>query len=460
MIEPSGFYKCIQNTLDPSAASRYHAQMRNKKSILVAIILLVVSGSLSAGSVVRIATRFVRVSPLPGGPAALNRISVNVYKPSSVPKARLILVSGWTCGAAWLHFPAKYLAEKHNIEVWTVNRRATLFEDRKKFRETVSEAYSGNRGRIRNALIALNRPQNFARFPLQHLKKLGIRQNMLDLHEVVKAAGKDGKKLYLGGWSDGVELVMCYSLSEFDQGKRGHNFLKGLLCIDENPEWGRVSQASMATKASQWKGKLRRGRYYETRYPGITLFEAAGMFPAKPTPFAGCFYGRPWRGRPYTGRALLGWLYDGGGRRSAWSWLFSCGSLVYGKSVDWKSGDATPMDRIVAMHRAPGGVWEWFYPLKIMADYWELGAWGMHNPDMGITADRGNRLPLFTAYSSMNRFAGKIPAGVEWYRRRTGIRKKQIITIKLYDLKHGDILLAPSAEKRLWKKAARWISKG
>ncbi len=226
------------------------------------------------------------------------------------------------------------------------------------------------------------------------LARIGLRQVLIDLHRVVRAAGADGQPVFLGGWSDGVEFAMAYSLFAFD-GLRGHALLKGLVLVDENAEWGTVPPATMAARARQLAGRIAAGDLYEKRHPAVTVFEAAGMLNATNlSPLAAAF------GRPAGSTAsLLGWLYNGPG--SVWSWLFSCGSLRWSRPLAWTDGGNTPMARIKGMHHAPGGVWEWFYPHRILAEYWELGARGFACPELGITPDPACRLPVHASFSSM-----------------------------------------------------------
>lgn len=419
---------------------------RRMKTRLLVLCLLAVVVSLAAAGL-----RFIAAPAPADAPESGDRVSVNVYSPpAGTPvAARLVLLSGWTCGAAWLHYPALYLSGQ-GVEVWTVNRRATLYEDRERFRALLPALAGTNATARQQALADLSRAETFLRLPAAGLARIGLRQVLSDLHRVVRAAGADGRAVFLGGWSDGVEFAMAYSLSAFD-GLRGHALLKGLVLVDENAEWGTVPADTMTVRARQLAGRIAAGDLYEKRHPAVTAFEAAGMFGAtNQSPLAAAF------GRPAGSTAsLLGWLYNGPG--SAWSWLFSCGTLRWSRPLAWTDGGNTPMARILGMHHAPGGVWEWFYPHRILAEYWELGARGFACPELGITPDPVCRLPVHASFSSMTGVGPDGGPGLAWYRRRTGIKAEQVTIVRLPDLKHGDILLSPRAEDRLWKPLAGWL---
>lgn len=416
------------------------------KTRLLVLCLLLMLAPLGA-----VELRWIDAPAPSDAPESGDRVSVNVYSPPAGTAAavRLILLSGWTCGAAWLHYPAQYLAGL-GIEVWTVNRRATLYENRERFRVLCAELSSTNAAVRQQAFASLSRPASLSRFPLAGLARVGLRQVLLDVHRVVRAAGENGRPVSLGGWSDGVEYAMAFALSAF-AGTRGHALLKGLVLVDENAEWGTVPPATMAARARQLAGRIAGGDLYETRHPAVTVFEAAGMLAATNlSPLAAAF------GRPAGSTAsLLGWLYNGPG--SAWSWLFSCGSVRWSRPLAWTEGGNTPMARILGMHHAPGGVWEWFYPHRILAEYWQLGAKGFDCPELGITPDPACRLPVHASFSSMTGVGADGGPGLAWFRRRTGIGAARVTIVRLPDLKHGDILLSPRAEERLWKPLAGWL---
>ena len=413
----------------------------------------------AADSGYTVAPRIFKAPALPGFPDDLNRVGANIYRPeNSAADVKLVLVSGWSCGAGWLHYAAAYLAGRHGIEVWTVNRRETLFEDRSRWQADCRSVL----GKGPDAAAALARLQNLANYArggdIRLLDRIGYASSLDDIDVVVREAGRDGARVVLGGWSDGVEFVMAYAHRAFADGRRGHSRLAGFFFLDENPEWGQFSAEGMRQKIGAAAGAAS-ASFHEQRWPVVTVFEGAGLGGVEESPLAVLFSGRP-RVR-MSGQALAGWLYDGGGYDSGWSWLVAAGGFDSGSPVTgWARGEKTPVERLAGLHAVPGGAWEWFYPLRIAADYWEIGAKGFRHEGFRIAPDSANRLPVFAAFSGFNAFAGEAPpAGIQWWLDRTGIAAKNVRVLKLMSYRHADTLLAPQAEGDLWAPLAGWLKK-
>jgi hypothetical protein len=339
---------------------------------------------------------------------------------------------------------------------------------------------SGAGGASAQAGAALARLQNaenyFKGSSINILDSIGYGVLLDDIDSIVREAAAKKRPVILGGWSDGVEYVMAYSHRRYADGKRGHERLRGLLFIDENPEWGTHTAQEMRQKQND-KRALSLRDIYEKRRPEVTIFEALGALAALrrgislrspegavsgqgtrvESPFASFFPQRP-RQR-LTDAALLGWLYDGAGTTTAWSWLISAGGFDDTQMpVDWRDGGYTPLSRFALMHFLPEGVWEWFYPHRIAIDYWELGIRGFQYDALQIAPDKNNRLPVFAVLSGFNRTPGAgLPPGIRWWVQHTGIAEGEITLLKLHHFKHADILLSPAAEEQLWAPFASWL---
>ena len=417
---------------------------------------------------------------LPEAPQA--SIGYRAYVPKKKKgESVVILVSGWTCGPAWLHYAAACLAGQHGIETWTVKRRMSFYEDRAAWRADLSAFVSAREAQAKTETLTRlrNEANYFKGGDIRALDAVGYGVLLDDMDIIVRAASAKKRPVILGGWSDGVEYVMAYSHRRYADGRRGHERLSGLLFVDENPEWGTHTVQDMRQKQNDKRAQAL-GAVYERRYPEVTIFEAIGamaaadkglflgskvQFPAgygqgpqTDSPFAALFPQRP-RMR-LANAALLGWLYDGAGTAtSAWSWLVTAGSLDDTVTpVDWKDGGHTPLSRLAAIHALPEGVWEWFYPHRIAIEYWDIGIAGFDHAKLRIAPDTKNRLPVFAAVSGFNRHTGAgLPAGIRWWVRHTGIAEEQVTLLKLHHFKHADILLSPDAEEQLWAPFATWL---
>jgi len=440
------------------------------------------------------------VKPLSGAEQEAS-VGYRAYIPAKKKSnAIVILVSGWTCGPAWLHYVAACLAGQHGTEAWTVRRRMAFFENR--------SAWNADLAALR--LDRLQKIENyFTGSDPRELNNIGYGVLLDDLDAVVREArtsasgsqarkdrsipaaartsasgsqarkdngGKRNKEqpVILGGWSDGAEFVMAYAHRQFADGKRGHERLAGLLLIDENSEWGTHPPDAMRRELAK-KRALAEAYIYERRSPAVTVFEAIGAHasaarmaarlaasaqdkPPAPaaSPFAAFFPQRP--RAEMTDAALMGWLYDGAGTgKSAWGWLVSAGGLDNNvQPADWKNGGNTPIERLEMIHAHPDGVWEWFYPHRIGVDFWEIGVSGFQHEGLRIAPDRNNRLPVFAVLSGFNKGVG-VPPGIRWWLERTGIQDDQIALHRYDHFRHADVLLAPAAEEEIWAKFAAWV---
>lgn len=429
---------------------------------LIAILVgLVLCAGPAAASGVRITTNRVPALWYTNGmPAEAALLSWQQYAPETVSGRlpRLVLISGWTCGAGWLDPLARSIAAAGKAEVWLVNRRWTAWENRELFHGRVDALNRTNREAGAAALQRFfGRPLEFARWSLAPLARFGLVEAAHDLYQVTALAGADGRPVFVGGWSDGVEFVMTMLLLRpADRQLRGHRLVKGAVLLDENPEWG-VWTHSRQQQALQTALAGSGGAVVERRLPAVTVFSAAARLTNRFASPAPLFPLLPFRGWQWQPDALLGWLYDGGGYRSRWGWLFNSGRLQVqsGRKIAWLPGEVTPVDRIRALHRSPGYCWEWFYPRRVAADYWMLGVTGMRW--RGIAPDIKCRIPLLAVYSSFNRFYGRIPAGLRWFMARTGIQSSRVTILRDDRFGHGDLLLSPLA-RPLHDRIAGWIS--
>lgn len=411
-----------------------------------------------------IETRSWPAKKIAGFPESCNRARAQVYIPQNGSSAaRLVLISGWTCGSAWFHHAAAFLAGQCNLEVWAVDRRAALFENRSAWKADV-QAVVNKTSNARAALARLQDPVTYLNGKNHKLlDKIGYGVVLEDLDIVVREAGRDGKAVWLGGWSDGVEFVMAYAQKDFSNTNtgtlRGHERLQGLVFLDENPEWGLFSPVAQRQKLGMALGQAER-EVFERRWPAVTVFEALGTGGTNASPFMSLFPAACSARSSMTGEALLGWLYDGGGYDSGWSWLISAGSFDRKRPLTgWADGEKTGMSRVREMHAAPGGVWEWYYPHRIAVEYWEIGSKALYHDGLKIAPDKKNRLPVFMAFSGFNPVVGTDPPpGIRWWFGMTGITNTRMLTFPGY--RHADILLSASAESNLWRPLAEWIAAG
>ena len=175
----------------------------------------------------------------PGTPEHLNRaLYMRYYAPKGDTPTRtvLILVPGIFGGAATLDIVARQLvASQPGLEVWAVDRRANLLEDRSATLESL---------RTGDPLIAydyyvkhLGEPEGFNAVPPEEvpfLVRWGLEVHLRDLHELVKRAQTVADTVVLGGHSLGASMASLYAAYDFGgaAGRLGDDHLDGLLLID------------------------------------------------------------------------------------------------------------------------------------------------------------------------------------------------------------------------------------
>ena len=176
----------------------------------------------------------------PDTPERLNRA---LYVRYSAPKVDeptesvLILVPGIFGGAATLDILARQLvASQPGLEVWAVDRRANLLEDRSASLESLRtgdpniayDYYVKNRGQ----------EDGFKTVPPEEVPFLafwGLDVHLRDLHELVLRAEEVADTVVLGGHSLGASMAALYAAYDFgDQNAQdlGDDHLDGLWLID------------------------------------------------------------------------------------------------------------------------------------------------------------------------------------------------------------------------------------
>jgi pimeloyl-ACP methyl ester carboxylesterase len=145
----------------------------------------------------------------------------------------IVLMPGIYGGATSLELLARQLvAALPNVEVWAVDRRSNLLEDRSVMMEALNQKnprlaydyYVKNFGEENGFNIV---PPDDVRFMAQW----GLDVHLRDLHEIIKRAEKIAPRVILGGHSLGGSLIDYYAAYLFEDGA-GHEHLDGLVQID------------------------------------------------------------------------------------------------------------------------------------------------------------------------------------------------------------------------------------
>jgi hypothetical protein len=175
--------------------------------------------------------------PAPHTPAEMNRTAYLRYHLDDRPETIVVLVPGIFGGAASFDALARQLvASTPHLEVWAVDRRANLLEDRSAMARALEEG---------NPLIAYRyyierwgREEGFVPADFEELSFLrywGLDVHLRDLHRLVLDARARAPHLVLGGHSLGAALVSLYAAAEVAPNgelRHGFHYLDGLVLLD------------------------------------------------------------------------------------------------------------------------------------------------------------------------------------------------------------------------------------
>ncbi len=190
----------------------------------------------------RVRTEYVSVPgyPAPNTPERLNRaLYVRYFTPKldEPTETVLILVPGIFGGATTMDILARQLvASQPGLEVWAVDRRANLLEDR---RATVESLHTGDPYTAYDYYVEnRGKEDGFKAMPPEEVSFLafwGLDVHLRDLHELVKRAEESAGTVILGGHSLGASMAALYAAYDFGaEGAQdlGDDHVDGLLLID------------------------------------------------------------------------------------------------------------------------------------------------------------------------------------------------------------------------------------
>jgi len=415
----------------------------------------------------------------PHTPEAFNKVQyIRYFRKGSSGKGApvLILVSGYASGSGYFRMMARDLAARGNLEVWAVNRRETLLEDRAALDHDI-QVFMDHAGARPGLLVKMNNTRNYLKGGREHLRRWGFRTLLGDIHQVVRRARMQSGTVALGGWSDGAEFVMAYAHYRDGEGHAAAADLKGLVFFDENPEWGRYADntAEAHRRLERHERLMSQGDLYMEYRPSLALQSLALALalkaPREPSPLGAAFHlPGAIQSRGITNRALAGWLYEWtvtghpSRSRSPFAWMIRAGDLtdpdvpgMYRWKGHRETGELTDIARYAGADRGHGRLFELFYPRKLLADYWQISLRGFSCPETGIAPSRDIRLPVFYVLTGLNNNGNAMPSGITWFMAQNGIQREDITILRKYHYAHSDIFFADRACRDIYDPLYRWL---
>jgi pimeloyl-ACP methyl ester carboxylesterase len=205
---------------------------------LIAIAATALWAGLTPTADAKATVKFVTMNgyPSPGTPADLNRVGV---LKTGDPKAKNVLVlnPGTSASAAYFEPLAKSIVKVlPDWQVWAVERRENFLEDQselnlfKQGKVSPTDFFNYYLGYISNPSVT-NHSTPVPNSAVPFARQWGMNTEINDLRVVVKAAGRGGRNVAMGGHSLGGSITTAYATWDFN-GRPGASDLSGLVLID------------------------------------------------------------------------------------------------------------------------------------------------------------------------------------------------------------------------------------
>jgi hypothetical protein len=390
------------------------------------------------------------------GPARLDKVFLREYGPR---RARTILIL--TPGSPgsqgnYAHLAPWLVRRVAGLGVWAVDRRSNAREDVSVFEQGDAERSLG--------YYLLGEPVDghvfrwvrAARAP--YMGRWGAAVAIADLHRVVRAARRGGRRVILGGHSAGAVTVPAYAAWDF-HGRPGYRDLAGLLQIDgaEFGAFARYTRGTSFARPYTTAAQARRGLRRHATQPAFgiagpelplplwtvgVLPEIACQFALEDPRGASVLQGvipsalRSLVGLPaeaITNEAFMGVLTTNG---EVSALQIRTGHLAAGGSPrPWVDGPYSSVAGVCATFtQEPGNGLEWYYPARLDVDLFQ----GMATltPD-GATRVLGLRpRHLHAVTTPLYAFQTGLSHGGVLRGTRTFIRRSRVRSHWLYSDRH------------------------
>ncbi len=440
------------------------------RAVLVALGLVAVAlfASTSASAKYRVTTMGGFAAP--GTPPELNKVQVLKQGREKADHV-LVLVTGTSGGAAYFRPLASSIIDQlPDYQVWSVERRENLLEDHSMLDRAIAGEID-SRQLFDYYLGWLNDPSVSPHFDpvpessVPFAREWGMNVAVHDVRRVVKAAGKRGRSVVLGGHSLGGSITTAYASWDFN-GKPGAKGLSGLVFIDGGSLGGTPPSAEQASASLQQL----QGQSPFLDLVGLGLPWAAGVFNATgsttaledPTgesifgswPLAPANLVPP---VPVTNRAQYGYALDTdtGPASLALVQVHIGGLAASGDPRDWANGELGTVERAAKVFSGIPGMdgTAWYHPRRLSLDSSAVNN-GIANPaqqvlgDDAIHGDEVN-LPIYAFQTSLGYANGqnRVINAAKQLAKQSGVPNKDLrLVSKPQTYAHIDPLAA-SADK-------------
>jgi hypothetical protein len=378
------------------------------------------------------------------GPARYDKVGVVKVGPARARHV-LVLEPGTSAGAGYFVPLARDLVRRlPGWQVWAVERRENRFEDHSVLdrvragRAPVAELFPYYLGWLTGAGPAQHfKPPGDAE--TAPVREWGLRVAVEDLRRVIRAAGKGGREVVLGGHSLGGTITTAYASWDFG-GRAGARDLAGLVFIDG----GSSSTPVDAEQARAQRDAIATGSPFNDLV-GLGVPWAAGVFAAVGSTLAlkapearstfQDFALAPAALKPpvsVTNAAQFGYALDTetGPANLALVQAHLGGLAATGDPRGWRDGELASLRRTARAVSGFNGVdgFAWYHPRRLSLDAAAV-AGGTGNPAqdvLGLRATRGRdaRLPIYAFETSLGK--GRVLAAARALAERAGVPARKL----------------------------------
>ena len=259
------------------------------------------------------------------GPSKYDKSYVTKFGPKRA-KTVLVLMPGYAGGAGDFTLLAKDLLERvDGLQVWAVDRRSQALEDTTMFTrgirgevplQSVRDYYTG---------WITNPNQPGPRFTppstddLRFAADWGLPTAIGDVHNVVRSARRQGKRVILGGHSLGASMATIYATWDFG-GRPGYKDIDGMVLIDGGT-LGTFARVPTRAQLRKRLGAVRKQPFADLVGLGLpwaqgVFAQMAGLHAAREPQLTSPFWNYdllPQKFRPsfpVTNKAMLGYAFD------------------------------------------------------------------------------------------------------------------------------------------------------
>jgi pimeloyl-ACP methyl ester carboxylesterase len=411
------------------------------------------------------------------GPAQYNRVFVDKVG-SRKAKRVLVLIPGTSGGAGDFTLDAERLVKKvPNLQVWSVDRREQAFEDTSEFQKladgnaSLPNAFDYYLGWVANPSVQPHfQPLDESTVPFA--REWGLKVELNDVHKVVRAASKHGRKVILGGHSLGASSALAYATWDFN-GKPGYKGLDGVVLIDGGLlgsfDAYNLQQAQQAVQDLSSSSPFLDVLGLNLPWAAGVFAETGGMF-AKlaPTDSATTLQSFPLLPSslnppfPVTNRALLGYALDETTSALTPDLHVRAGQLAdSGSPRDWVDGEASTIARVAdTFGQEPSNAVEWYFPKRLTIDV--NGADQLKRNDvesfLGLRTWHTSKVntPLYALQTSLT--DGHVLQGAREFVKRSRVKRKHADLVDASStMSHLDPLTAPPKTNRFLKTVVPFL---